>query len=332
MLIVLIATLCLQWIVCNGCRCAMTHPQHYFCNSEFVLRVNVTGSAINVDDEMTRDYDIDVVSIFKGEGFGGRSNVSTHVHSATCGVYLEIDQQYVLTGSRRADGIAWIHSCSFQRKWDLLTEDQRSGFSEDYGRSCGCEICMEQSRSQNCAASSCVYPLHSSWKMADCYNKHSVFPVASMPKADVELLPLVRNASNQRIENDIVHTASYQMIGAGTANFDLLTLRTNFTPGIGLFNNGTNISGIGSMENVPYYPAIKLPLHVVVLYGIAYAVIFLLGIIGNLLVITVVYNNIRMHNVTNYLIVNLSVADLLVSIFVLPITLLSNIFYGEYVK
>ena len=67
----------------------------------------------------------------------------------------------------------------------------------------------------------------------------------------------------------------------------------------------------------------------VVIYSLAYSLIFLLGICGNLLVISVVYRNPRMHNVTNYFIVNLAFADMSVCIVCLPITLLSNLYTGK---
>ena len=76
-------------------------------------------------------------------------------------------------------------------------------------------------------------------------------------------------------------------------------------------------------------PTIKQPVHMIVIYSIAYSLVFLLGIFGNTMVVSVVYRNPRMHNVTNYFIVNLAIADILVSLFCLPITLLSNLYSGE---
>lgn len=61
----------------------------------------------------------------------------------------------------------------------------------------------------------------------------------------------------------------------------------------------------------------------------AYTMVFLVGLVGNLLVVSVVYRSPRMRNVTNYFIVNLAVADILVLVFCLPATLLSNIYVRE---
>ncbi|XP_064627956.1 neuropeptide SIFamide receptor-like [Lineus longissimus] len=72
----------------------------------------------------------------------------------------------------------------------------------------------------------------------------------------------------------------------------------------------------------------KQPLHLILIYSFAYSVVFTLAVVGNSLVVSVVYKNPRMHTVTNYFIVNLAIADMLVSVIVLPITLLSNLMYG----
>jgi len=79
----------------------------------------------------------------------------------------------------------------------------------------------------------------------------------------------------------------------------------------------------------PFYELVKQPVHLVVIYTLAYAAVFLLAVTGNVLVILVVCRNSSMHNVTNYFIVNLAVADLLVGLLCLPITLVANLISGE---
>lgn len=65
-------------------------------------------------------------------------------------------------------------------------------------------------------------------------------------------------------------------------------------------------------------------------YCVAYVLVFVVGLIGNSFVIAVVYRSPRMRTVTNFFIVNLAVADVLVIVFCLPATLMSNIFVREY--
>ncbi|XP_014089790.3 neuropeptide SIFamide receptor [Bactrocera oleae] len=63
-----------------------------------------------------------------------------------------------------------------------------------------------------------------------------------------------------------------------------------------------------------------------IVYCFAYIIVFLVGLVGNSFVIAVVLRAPRMRTVTNYFIVNLAIADILVIVFCLPATLMSNIF------
>lgn len=67
-----------------------------------------------------------------------------------------------------------------------------------------------------------------------------------------------------------------------------------------------------------------------IVFCIAYSIVFLVGLIGNSFVIAVVLRAPRMRTVTNFFIVNLAIADILVIVFCLPATLLSNIFVRKY--
>lgn len=61
-------------------------------------------------------------------------------------------------------------------------------------------------------------------------------------------------------------------------------------------------------------------------YCVAYFVVFAIGLVGNFLVIAVVFRVPRMRTVTNLFIVNLAIADILVVFLCIPATLVSNIF------
>ncbi|GFU01854.1 neuropeptide SIFamide receptor [Nephila pilipes] len=67
-------------------------------------------------------------------------------------------------------------------------------------------------------------------------------------------------------------------------------------------------------------------------FCVAYSAVFVLGILGNSFVVSVVMRSPRMRTVTNYFIVNLAFADILVLIFCLPATLLGNIVVRKYDK
>lgn len=59
---------------------------------------------------------------------------------------------------------------------------------------------------------------------------------------------------------------------------------------------------------------------------IAYTIVFIVGIVGNSFVVAIVCKSPRMRTVTNYFIVNLAFADILVLLFCLPATLVGNLF------
>ncbi|XP_024880270.1 neuropeptide SIFamide receptor-like [Temnothorax curvispinosus] len=91
----------------------------------------------------------------------------------------------------------------------------------------------------------------------------------------------------------------------------------------GLFNASKNLSA--PIEHAPdrlYRHSMAMS----AVYCVAYVVVFVVGLIGNSCVIAVVYRSPRMRTVTNFFIVNLAVADVLVIVFCLPATLMSNIF------
>lgn len=96
----------------------------------------------------------------------------------------------------------------------------------------------------------------------------------------------------------------------------------------GLFNASktANLSAIEQAPDRLYRHSMAMS----AVYCVAYVVVFVVGLIGNSFVIAVVYRSPRMRTVTNFFIVNLAVADVLVIVFCLPATLMSNIFVREY--
>jgi hypothetical protein len=96
----------------------------------------------------------------------------------------------------------------------------------------------------------------------------------------------------------------------------------------------TSISLNYNYENISEYeildfPFLKQPPHLVVVYVLAYCVVFLFGLIGNSLVMAVIIKDPGMRNVTNYFILNMAVADMLVTLLCVPMTLLANIITGS---
>ena len=84
-----------------------------------------------------------------------------------------------------------------------------------------------------------------------------------------------------------------------------------------------------SLASKPW-PLLRQSLLMVVILSFAYMVVFFLSIVNNSLVIMVIYRNPQLRTITNIFIANLAVADMLMSILVLPITLLGNLFEGRW--
>lgn len=68
----------------------------------------------------------------------------------------------------------------------------------------------------------------------------------------------------------------------------------------------------------------------VVLLIVAYLVVFVVGVIGNLFVLAVVIRSPHMWNVTNLFISNLAMADLFVLVFCLPFNLINSLYESKY--
>lgn len=77
------------------------------------------------------------------------------------------------------------------------------------------------------------------------------------------------------------------------------------------------------------FPVLKQPLYMIIIYSFAYAVVFLTSVIGNTMVTSVVIKKRSMHSVTNYFLVNLAVADILVTVFCVPVNLMINLYNGK---
>ena len=78
-----------------------------------------------------------------------------------------------------------------------------------------------------------------------------------------------------------------------------------------------------------YYDLLRHPMYMVIIYSVAYTIIMIVAIVGNLMVVAVVVRTKSMHTVINYFIVNLAIADIMVALICLPMTLFSNLYHGK---
>ncbi|XP_043554767.1 neuropeptide Y receptor type 1 [Chiloscyllium plagiosum] len=93
--------------------------------------------------------------------------------------------------------------------------------------------------------------------------------------------------------------------------------------GIAFINSGNFSNSLNSSEKnftFGHYDQCYSPTAMIFVLALVYSAIIILGVSGNLLLITIVMKQKEMHNVTNILIVNLSFSDLLISVMCLPFT------------
>lgn len=103
-----------------------------------------------------------------------------------------------------------------------------------------------------------------------------------------------------------------------------------FTTAVGYDDDGSasTTTGETAVAGKPW-SAWRQPIYGVALLSVAYMVVAVVGVVNNGLVISVVYGRPAMRTVTNYFLVNLATADILVCVCVLPITLVQNIYTGR---
>ena len=85
-------------------------------------------------------------------------------------------------------------------------------------------------------------------------------------------------------------------------------------------DNQTNIAYDDENDYVlfDYVDIYKVPISLIALLSVFYGIIILVALVGNILVIYVVFVSPRMRTVTNFYIANLAFADVTISMFTIP--------------
>ncbi|GJQ72670.1 GPRNNA7 [Trypoxylus dichotomus] len=126
----------------------------------------------------------------------------------------------------------------------------------------------------------------------------------------VEFHGKILDMANTQTESSDIHKAAIFEIGIKTNGATLV------------MNSSLNATESAFIPELFYRHSMTMT----IVYCVAYLLVFAVGIVGNFFVIAVVFRSPRMRTVTNFFIVNLAVADILVIVFCLPATLMSNIF------
>lgn len=130
----------------------------------------------------------------------------------------------------------------------------------------------------------------------------------------VEFHGKILDLANPQTESSDIHKAAIFEIGIKTNGATLV------------MNSSLNATESAFIPELFYRHSMTMT----IVYCVAYLLVFAVGIVGNFFVIAVVFRSPRMRTVTNFFIVNLAVADILVIVFCLPATLMSNIFVRKY--
>lgn len=98
-------------------------------------------------------------------------------------------------------------------------------------------------------------------------------------------------------------------------NMDMLNCTINAT------GSKENVTYINNVNNTSEVEMPQPPLYILIIVSMMYIVIFVLGICGNILVIIVICKCKSLHSPTNWLLLNLSIADVSVILVCMPTSL-----------
>ncbi|XP_077590906.1 metalloproteinase inhibitor 2-like [Stigmatopora nigra] len=122
----------------RACFCPPKHPQETFCQADVVLRAKVGDMKADVKGVDPVKYDIQHLSTLKG-----RQNrfdaIYTVPSSASCGVTLIKDVEYLFMGQVNRDGMLEISLCDFFQPWAAMSDEQKNLLLR-YHMGCHCKI------------------------------------------------------------------------------------------------------------------------------------------------------------------------------------------------
>ncbi|XP_038839905.1 metalloproteinase inhibitor 2-like [Salvelinus namaycush] len=122
--------------IADACRCSPPHPQQAFCDADIVIRAKVVGKKA-LSNEIK--YDVQQIKMFKGPDRVIHA-VFTSSSSASCGVTLETNKEYLFTGRMSTDGSMHLVMCDFIQYWEDLNGTQKKSLTQRYQSGCDCTI------------------------------------------------------------------------------------------------------------------------------------------------------------------------------------------------
>ncbi|XP_041719694.1 metalloproteinase inhibitor 2-like [Coregonus clupeaformis] len=121
--------------IAEACKCAPVHLQQAFCSADVVIRAKVVGVTVGSNTK----YDIQQIKMFKGPDRVIHA-IFTSSSSASCGVTLETNKEYLITGRLNTAGRMHIITCNFIQYWEDLGGTQKKSLTRRYQSGCDCTI------------------------------------------------------------------------------------------------------------------------------------------------------------------------------------------------
>lgn len=122
----------------QSCECVDRPPQDHYCESAFTGQIFVKGQR-EVEDPDQNVYIVNVEHIFRTNDTARRvlqgGQLYTMKSSASCGVHLEANQRYIVTGYVD-DGKAEIVDCGFHQVTSQVSQHVKLEFEGEYKPQC----------------------------------------------------------------------------------------------------------------------------------------------------------------------------------------------------
>ncbi|XP_008559670.1 metalloproteinase inhibitor 3 [Microplitis demolitor] len=120
----------------NGCSCRYFLNQELFCQSHFVIKVQVTSTEKLGELEGYR-YHVDILETYRATNEGKKvlelKYLETQPFNGMCGRYLRNDDVVIVGGHITSDGIPYINICGLEM---IPTDDVYVDLRENFPKNC----------------------------------------------------------------------------------------------------------------------------------------------------------------------------------------------------
>ena len=130
-----------------------------------------------------------------------------------------------------------------------------------------------------------------------------------------------RRSISTSIDNATHHHSSNATAAVNDTNY---TNDTNATNQRVVFTDSAGNVVVDDVEYDVYDDAVETEWYIIVFLSFLYGTISIVSVVGNGLIICAVLLNKRMHNVTNYFISNLALADVVIGLFAAPFQVVAS--------